>query len=237
MGLAVPGSAPASTTVGARIDPDARVTDAHAAERQLVEITKALALEPRVLVLDEPTESLTAGESERLFARIDGHQARGAASSTSRIGCPRSSGSPTGSRSCETARRAAPFRRPMSRPTTSCASSSGAPSAKSSRPSGVRRGPATRRVLHPRRFAGLTGPRFSDIDLAVEPGEIVGLAGVEGNGQREFLRALAGLEPAHGEIGRQRSIAVVPGDRAKRPPGRHRAPAGRPAPRRRLPCR
>ncbi len=40
---------------------------------------------------------------------------------------------------------------------------------------------------------GLSGPRFHDVDLDVRPGEIVGLAGVEGNGQREFLRALAGL--------------------------------------------
>ena len=47
---------------------------------------------------------------------------------------------------------------------------------------------------------GLTGPRFRDVDLEVAPGEIVGLAGVEGNGQREFLRALAGLLPSHGEV-------------------------------------
>jgi simple sugar transport system ATP-binding protein len=33
------------------------------------------------------------------------------------------------------------------------------------------------------------------VDLAVRAGEIVGVAGVEGNGQRELVRALAGLEP------------------------------------------
>ncbi len=37
--------------------------------------------------------------------------------------------------------------------------------------------------------------RLSGIDLAVRAGEIVGVAGIEGNGQRELVRALAGLEP------------------------------------------
>jgi ribose transport system ATP-binding protein len=47
---------------------------------------------------------------------------------------------------------------------------------------------------------GLSGPRFHDVDLDVRPGEIVGLAGVEGNGQREFLRALAGLVRTSGSV-------------------------------------
>ena len=36
------------------------------------------------------------------------------------------------------------------------------------------------------------------IDLEVRPGEVVGLAGVEGNGQREFLRGIAGLSIGFG---------------------------------------
>ncbi|MXN17848.1 ATP-binding cassette domain-containing protein [Pseudooceanicola sp. GBMRC 2024] len=43
--------------------------------------------------------------------------------------------------------------------------------------------------------AGLSGPGFRDVSLEVRPGEIIGLAGVEGQGQRDFLRALAGLTP------------------------------------------
>jgi ribose transport system ATP-binding protein len=43
------------------------------------------------------------------------------------------------------------------------------------------------------RVEGLTGHRFAGVDLVVRPGEIVGLAGVEGNGQRELLRALGGM--------------------------------------------
>jgi ABC-type sugar transport system ATPase subunit len=46
--------------------------------------------------------------------------------------------------------------------------------------------------------SGLQGERFGPIDLAVRKGEILGLAGAEGNGQVQFLRALAGVERAAG---------------------------------------
>src|SRR4029453_11479421 len=46
--------------------------------------------------------------------------------------------------------------------------------------------------------SGLRGERFGPIDLDVAKGEIVGIAGAEGNGQVPFLRALAGAERATG---------------------------------------
>ena len=46
----------------------------------------------------------------------------------------------------------------------------------------------------------LSGARFHKIGLDVRRGEIVGFAGSEGNGQREALRALGGLEEAGGEV-------------------------------------
>src|SRR5581483_11694625 len=46
----------------------------------------------------------------------------------------------------------------------------------------------------------LSNHAFKGVGLEVAPGEIVGLAGIAGNGQSEFLRALAGLEPASGEV-------------------------------------
>ena len=40
-----------------------------------------------------------------------------------------------------------------------------------------------------------SGPGFTDVTLQVRKGEILGLAGIDANGQREFMRALAGLNP------------------------------------------
>ncbi len=49
------------------------------AERQLVVLARTLALQPKVLVLDEPTASLSASEAERLFGLIDSLRERGVA--------------------------------------------------------------------------------------------------------------------------------------------------------------
>jgi ribose transport system ATP-binding protein len=46
--------------------------------------------------------------------------------------------------------------------------------------------------------SGLRGERFGPIDLVVRKGEILGIAGAEGNGQVQFLRALAGVERSAG---------------------------------------
>jgi ribose transport system ATP-binding protein len=53
--------------VGLQRDPDERLGNLGMAERQLVEIAKALASDVRVLLLDEPTSSLSETEAERLF--------------------------------------------------------------------------------------------------------------------------------------------------------------------------
>jgi ABC-type sugar transport system ATPase subunit len=47
--------------------------------------------------------------------------------------------------------------------------------------------------------SGFQGDRFGPIDLKVERGEILGLAGAEGNGQAQFLRSLAGVERPAGQ--------------------------------------
>lgn len=61
--------------VGLDRDPDTRVSELIVAEKQLVEIAKALSRKARLLIMDEPTASLSAGETKKLFglmARLKG---------------------------------------------------------------------------------------------------------------------------------------------------------------------
>ncbi len=57
--------------MGLDIDVAAQVADLDVAERQLIAIARAMAREPKVLILDEPTSSLSATEAERLFKLLD----------------------------------------------------------------------------------------------------------------------------------------------------------------------
>ena len=56
--------------LGVDLDPKAPVQDLSVGSRQLVEIAKALSQEPRILILDEPTASLSANETDRLFSVV-----------------------------------------------------------------------------------------------------------------------------------------------------------------------
>ena len=64
-------------SLGTRIDPNASVSDLSVAEQQMVEVAKALSLDARVLIMDEPTSALTESEIDQLFAAIAGLTARG----------------------------------------------------------------------------------------------------------------------------------------------------------------
>ncbi|NLY90805.1 MAG: sugar ABC transporter ATP-binding protein [Firmicutes bacterium] len=59
------------------LNPKTKVQDLSVANQQLVEIIKALSLDCRLLILDEPTSSLTESETENLFRIIDELQNRG----------------------------------------------------------------------------------------------------------------------------------------------------------------
>ncbi len=64
---------------GLNIDPKRSVSSLSVAEQQLVEIAKALAIEARLVIMDEPTATLTNQEIERLFAVIHSLTERGIA--------------------------------------------------------------------------------------------------------------------------------------------------------------
>ena len=63
-------AATALAAVGLNIDPRTKVRKLIVAEKQLVEIAKAIARRARLLIMDEPTATLTPGETERLFKLI-----------------------------------------------------------------------------------------------------------------------------------------------------------------------
>ena len=65
------------TRLGVDIDPDVPCRELSVAQQQLVEIAKALSLDARILVMDEPSATLTPPEVERLFAIIRDLQAQG----------------------------------------------------------------------------------------------------------------------------------------------------------------
>ena len=62
---------------GFELDPDAAVDTMGMAQRQMAEILKALAFRAKLIIMDEPTSSLSASESEKLFDTIEGLRSRG----------------------------------------------------------------------------------------------------------------------------------------------------------------
>jgi ribose transport system ATP-binding protein len=63
--------------LGADFTPDTLVDNLSIAERQMVEIAKALSIDARVIIMDEPTSSLTISETERLLEVIADLKAHG----------------------------------------------------------------------------------------------------------------------------------------------------------------
>jgi ribose transport system ATP-binding protein len=179
--------------IGLRIDVRARVDELSVAERQLVELAKALALDPKVLVLDEPTAALAPNMVALVFDQVRLAAARGAAVVYISHRLPEVR---------EVAERVTVMRDGEVRATSAVEAMSdseilrlivGRPVSTAFPPKG---GPSDGPGLVVRE---LSGSRFHDVTLTVAPGEIVGLAGIAGNGQSDVLRALAGLAGARGE--------------------------------------
>lgn len=169
-------------------------------ERFIVEIVKALACEPRVLVLDEPTEHLVADDVQRLFVRIREITAKGASVVyishrirevqviADRLTVLRD-GQGQGTYDAKTLDEdqivSLIVGQDLDRIFPEKAASFG-----------------TDQLV----VRGLTGSGFSDVSFAVREGEILGFAGIDGNGQREVMRALAGLSTSTGAV----AIGAVP---------------------------
>lgn len=206
------------------IDPGAYVRDLSPDQRFIVELSKACAHDPAVLILDEPTEHLLADDVGILFSVIRRLAARGTAvvyishhigevlEVCDRIGVLRdgilqgvveAADASYDSIVTHIVGRQLEAEFPEKRPTD--------------RPLG----PAVLAV------GELSGAGFENVSFSVHAGEVVGLAGVEGNGQREVIQAIAGVLHSSGTVrvrdrlvGRgstpdaaRRGIAFVPNDR------------------------
>lgn len=66
-------------SMGIDVDLSARVSELSVADRQMIAIARAMARSPKVLILDEPTSSLSASEANRLFQLIERLKSQGVA--------------------------------------------------------------------------------------------------------------------------------------------------------------
>ncbi|MDR3375246.1 MAG: ATP-binding cassette domain-containing protein [Ancalomicrobiaceae bacterium] len=173
---------------GMAIDPDDRLSDLGIAQWHVVEIAKALLLEPKILILDEPTEPFGRGEVERLFGLIRGLAKRGVAV----VYISHRLQEVLSIADVVTVLRDGRLIATMPRAAVEEADII----AKIAGRTMDRLFPEKTEVRGPVRLSAksVSGVGFHNISLDLPAGCIVGLAGIEGHGQRSFLRALAGLE-------------------------------------------
>lgn len=175
---------------------DDRVEQLHPQQRFIVEICRALSQEPEILVLDEPTEHLLKDEVDILFAHIRDYveQGRGVVYISHRIAEVRRitdritilrNGRITGTFDTADATEEQIVSRIIGRDLDVYFPQKGD-------------GPVEGRT--PFSIEDFGGRGFAPITRSFAAGEIVGLAGIDGNGQRDFLRALAGVDRSAGRV-------------------------------------
>jgi ABC-type uncharacterized transport system ATPase subunit len=217
-----------SEQFGLRVDPKQTVADLSVGERQRVEILKLLYREARLLILDEPTAVLTPQEVEVFFEIVQRLVAEGrtAVLITHKL-----------REVMAICSRATVLRRGRNVGTVQVSDSSPAEIARMMVGSDIvppRRQSDTKPgnpvlTLHQISAQDDRGlPALQNISFTVHGGEIVGLAGVEGNGQFELLEVISGLRPpTEGRVliddqdctrldnrkRRKRGFALIPEDR------------------------
>jgi simple sugar transport system ATP-binding protein len=207
--------------VGLPLDPDARVERLSVGLRQRLEIVKALASDARTLLLDEPTAVLAPAEVDELLGVIRRFTGSGGAAvlithkldealaaadrvTVLRRGAVVLSAAVAGLDAATLAAAMIGESDPGDRPEY--------PASEPARTGGA--SPSVRvESLDVARDGGI-GIAVRGASLVVWPGEIVGLAAVEGNGQRELLRAIAGrIPPLRGTRAVAEPVGFIPEDR------------------------
>jgi ABC-type uncharacterized transport system ATPase subunit len=178
---------------GFDLDPDQRVETLSVGQQQRVELVKALYRGARILILDEPTAVLTPPEVEEFFRilramREQGktviiitHKLNEVLGISDRVTVMRD-GRVVGERETAATNAAELARLMVGRDVLLTVEKSPA-----------RPGQPVLRVEHLR-----LGGVLDDLSFELRAGEIVGIAGVEGNGQTELIEVLAGLRRADG---------------------------------------
>jgi rhamnose transport system ATP-binding protein len=219
------------------VAPEAPLDGLSAAARHLLQIARALSQQARLLILDEPTAALSEGEAAHLFARLRLLRAEGVTILYISHRLPEIFALCDTITTLRDGRHVATQPRQAVSPSQIVAQMAGAaaeavpnlkpPSSKQlPQPGGERGGQAGAPVL---RVAGLgREPYFRDVDLTIEAGEIVALAGLVGSGRSKVARCLFGLDrplagimQLGGETYKPRSVrdamrcgvALVPEDR------------------------
>jgi ribose transport system ATP-binding protein len=191
----------------AEFPPNARISSLSMPEQHLVELIKATSFNPRVLILDEPTEHMDRDGIERLFRRIR---------ETTAAGCTVIYISHRIHEVKAIADRVTVLRDGETRGTFNVADLDvqqivnlvvGRTLEAAFPPKAAMINAEAAPVLA---VDNLSGPGFGEVTLHARRGEIIGLAGIEGNGQRDFLRALAGLVASSGDVrvnGERRNVS------------------------------
>lgn len=185
---------------GLKLQPDALVRDLTIGEQQRLEIIKALVCGARVLILDEPTSTLTPQETEGLFAALRAmvsrrmgvifisHKLNEIRAITNQLVIMRQ-----GKVTAKLENDNSATRKRLA--TLMCDCDIDPPDKPPLEP-----GKALLELREVRTAGGLR-PNLKNVSLVVHSGEIVGIAGVSGNGQRELADVIAGvLSPTSGEL-------------------------------------